>query len=143
MCYDNKVCLLFFAKKIINLTSCTYAHSKFFIITVITQNTHRHVCIPCVTIYVALYRNNVVVYLAITQLRAIRLSATVIAFVSSVAPITVLVGRRTSWLYRKCYQYFQPYVQVKYCESFFPDITRLIPFAIGILSYVYKQSIIN
>jgi len=96
-----------------------YSFYKFLITVItVTQNTHRHVCTPCVTIYVALYRNNVVVYLAITQLRAIRLSATVIAFVSSVAPITVLVGRRASWLYRKYYQYFQPYVQVKYCESF-------------------------
>lgn len=60
----------------------------------IIQDAHRPMCTPCVTIYVALYRNNVVVYLAITQLRAIRLSATVIAFVSSVAPIAVLVGRR-------------------------------------------------
>jgi len=57
------------------------------------RNERRHVRTLCVAIYAVLCRNNIVVYRAITQLRAIRLSATVIAFVSNVAPIAVL-GRR-------------------------------------------------
>lgn len=71
--------------------------------------------------------------MTITQLRAIRLSATVIAFVSSIARFLL-----DGVLSRGRYQYFQPYVQIKYCESLFlPDSVRLLPFAIGaILFYV-------
>lgn len=88
----NKTIILLEVRKISKIFNIPYIHGDDNI-DANAQNTRRHVCTTR-TIYVTLCWNNIVVYLAITQLRAIRISAMVIAFVSSVAPIAVLVGRR-------------------------------------------------
>lgn len=80
------------------------------------------ICILFITI--ALWNN--VIYLTIIQRRVIRLSATVIAFVSSIAQIAVLVGRR---FISRTLSIFSVICsnQILRIALFLPDSVRLLP----------------